>query len=661
MLIVNPVYAERIPPVQTRLVFLLLLLWLSLPLAFVLPVNVLLLFGVLWLWQCWRMTRHRVATSAWWAALGGVACGVWVWSQLGTVIGAEGGGALLLLAVLFKCHESRVLRDWQILLAAMVFLSGAAVVLNQHFLMGLWLPVALFGMVTCAALLHMDVRQAMRHATQALLLTVPLAGLLFVIVPRSAEPLWRIPQPPRPQAQTGLSDTMQPGSISELVQSNELAFNATFHDGFVPQRNQLYWRAISMSHFDGTTWHADNGTRNHARASERANVISYDMILRDENGRVPALDFPLIPDNTGLRSRMRYEEGYTVRVASHEGLRRFTLNASLRDRLPEDLNEHARRHLMRLPNEGNPRVRDLAENLRQNAPDTASFIRNALAYYRQENFAYTLTPPLMPGRDRIDAFLFEHKQGFCEHYAESFVYLMRAGGVPARVMTGYLGGEYNEEGDFWQIRSRDAHAWAEVWLPEERQWLRVDPTAFANPSLIEQGLGGALSEQDQERIAGGQMGWWENVSARGQYYWQQWVVNYDQSAQEALWQKLGLHNMSQVGVLLLVLVVLGLALLPVYRWWRHQQRVDANPLSAGFAHIKHRLLPDEMAGIDALGAAETADLLRQNQRLNAELEKCLQQYILWHYAEGLPDMATQKRWYAQCRRGVRQVLKTRRR
>lgn len=657
MLIDNPVYAERIPPLQTRLVFVLLLLWLSLPLIFVLPINVLLLFGVLWLWQCWRVVHHHTAGSAWLLALGTVACGAWVWLQLGTVVGAEGGGALLLLAVLLKCHESRVLRDWQVLLAAMVFLSGAAVVLNQHFLMGLWLPVALLGVVLCAALLHMGARQAVRQAVQVLLLTMPLAGLLFVVVPRSAEPLWRIPQPPRPQAQTGLSDTMQPGSISQLVQSNELAFNATFHDGFMPQRNQLYWRAIAMSHFDGTMWHADAGMINHAHASERANVIAYDMILRDEQGRLPALDFPLIPDNAGLHSRMRYEEGYTVRVASHEGLRRFTLQASLRDRLPEDLNKHAQQYLSRLPQEGNPRIRELAHQLRQNAPDTQTFIRNALAYYRQQNFVYTLTPPLMPGRDRIDAFLFEYKQGFCEHYAESFVYMMRAGGVPARVMTGYLGGEYNEEGGFWQIRSRDAHAWAEVWLPEERQWLRVDPTAFANPNLIEQGLGGALSEQDQERIAGGDMGWWENVSARGQYYWQQWVVNYDQSAQEALWQRLGLHNMNQPAVILLALMALGVALLPVYRWWRQQQTIDANPLAAGFAHIKYQLLPDDTAGIDALGAAETGDILRQHHHLNAELEKCLQQYILWHYAEGLPDKATQKRWYAACRRGVRHVLK----
>ena len=173
----------------------------------------------------------------------------------------------------------------------------------------------------------------------ALLLTLPLAAVLFIAVPRMSEPLWRIPQPPKPgQAQTGLSDTMQPGSISNLVQSNELAFNATFDGGYTPNQSDLYWRAITMSQFDGEQWRADDDelpTR--ADTAYTQTIVSYSIIMRDEQGRIPVLDYPIINFNTdNARSKMRFAEGHTIRVRSHDGLRRFVLRAAIGNRLPEN-------------------------------------------------------------------------------------------------------------------------------------------------------------------------------------------------------------------------------------------------------------------------------------------------------------------------------------
>lgn len=660
MFIRNPAYIDQPPRRQARIGFMLLLLWLTLPLAAALPVPVTAVFGLLWAVQFARTLTGAKALHPLLVSIGGLAVAGLVLSQLGTVLGSEGGSALLLLLVILKALESKNLRDWHIQLMAMVFLMGATVLLNQNLLIGLWLLAALFATVLCAALLNMPPRNAARHALTALLLTLPLAAVLFVAVPRLSEPLWRIPQP-KNQAQTGLSDTMQPGSISNLVQTNNLAFNATFENGFVPTRSELYWRAITMSRFDGTRWYADpDFSESLAQPPSGGRRASYSMIMRDEMGRIPALDQPVIgAAAAGSRSRMRHAEGHTVRVRSHDGLRRFRLEAALTDRLPEQLSPARRAALSSLPGNANPRIRLLAAQLSQGAASSRIYIDRVLNHYRSQQFAYTLNPPLTQGADRIDDFMFVTRQGFCEHYAESFVVLMRAAGLPARVVTGYLGGEYNAEGGFWQVRGRDAHAWAEVWLPEERVWLRVDPTAAANSDFIEQSLNAALNESDQAMISGNDnWAWWSSLSSESQFYWQQWVVNFDQSAQQDLFRRLGLGGFGLFGLLAFLAVGLSAAVLPLWAWWRRQSRRLANPLEDGFALIKRSLIEADEAELAATGPVETAELLRGSGLLSEEIDRLLQQYRRWNYADGLPDAAAQKRWYRECRRAVKQAAKT---
>lgn len=653
-------YSDQAPARAARLGFICLLLWLSLPLAFALPWPVMAVFGVLWAVQLGRLAGSAKPLSPWLVGIGGLAVGGFVFSQLGTIVGSEGGSALLLLLLLLKSYESRRLRDWHIQLTGMVFLTGATVLLNQNLLIGAWLLAGLFGIAACAALLNMPPRPAVRHAATALLLTLPLAAVLFVAVPRLSEPLWRIPQPKQHQAQTGLSDTMEPGSISRLVQSNQLAFNATFEQGFMPQRHQLYWRAITMSRFDGRQWSADNDQADSAaRSDNAAETVAYSMILRDEQGRISALDYPQISRQAAQsRSKMRYAEGHTVRVRSHEGLRRFHLQAGLGDRLPERLSGSRRAALTALPGTANPRIRRLAQQLHGQSSSPQDYIVRVLDYYRRQQFAYTLSPPLTTGPNRIDDFMFATRQGFCEHYAESFVVMMRAAGLPARVVTGYLGGEYNADGGFWQVRGRDAHAWAEVWLPQEQVWLRIDPTAAANQDFLEQSLNAALSENDQDLIAGNRSWAWLNrVSAQSQYYWQQWVVNYDQNAQNDLFRRLGLGGFGLASLLLFLAVGLGLAAWPLWLWWRRQRRRGANPLEDGFAWLKYCLLDADEMESAALGPQETEQMLAENGLLTPELAQLLQQYRRWNYADGLPSAAEQKRWFRRCRRAVKRAVK----
>ncbi|WP_308024696.1 transglutaminase family protein [Neisseria oralis] len=642
------------PPLpRTALTVLAALLWSALPLVFSLPTAVVLLFAALLAVRGALLYAGIGKLPAPVLALLGVLSGVLVWTQLGTVFGREGGVAFLLLLVTLKAFESSSQRDWNVLLLAMLFLIGSAVLFNQSLLTGLWLLAALTAAAVCLAVSAggLGLREALRCAASSLLAVLPLAAVLFVSVPRMKEPLWRIPQGGQ-QAKTGLSGTMQPGSISNLVQSDEWVANITFSDGLKPQPRDLYWRAIIMSDFDGTRWQAmpdfaaDSAPQ--LRVSEGRGV-RYQMIIRDQNGALPALDYPAGVLPQGLVRRL----GGTVRAErSREGLRRLDLQAALGDTLPHALNEAEYRRYTRLP-EGNPQTRRLAETLAKQSPTERAFIRNVLNHFSRRHFSYTLRPPTTAGRNSIDEFMFATRQGFCEHYAQSFAVIMRAAGLPARIVTGYQGAEYNPQGGFWQIRAKDAHAWTEVWLPSEQVWLRVDPTAAVAAVRTEQGIGSALPQNDRVLIAD------ESAFSRwrdaGQFYWQQWVVNYDQSRQNSFFSLLGLGGFNLKTLLLFLPAALAAALLPLYRWQAKNRSRDH--LEEGFMLLKLALLGDGGESAPSVTAAELKSLLHENGIQDNALETLLADYDNLRYA-GLPsDPRAERRWYRAAVKTARRYRK----
>lgn len=629
------------PPPRTALTVLAALLWAALPLVFSLPTAVVLLFAALLTVRGALLYAGIGKLPAPVLALLGVLSGVLVWTQLGTVFGREGGVAFLLLLVTLKTFESSSQRDWNVLLLAMLFLIGSAVLFNQSLLTGLWLLAALTAAAVCLAVSAggLGLREALRCAASSLLAVLPLAAVLFVSVPRMKEPLWRIPQGGQ-QAKTGLSGTMQPGSISNLVQSDEWVANITFSDGLKPQPRDLYWRAIIMSDFDGTRWQAMPDFAADSAPQLRipeGRGVRYQMIIRDQNGALPALDYPAGVLPQGLVRRL----GGTVRAErSREGLRRLDLQAALGDTLPHALNEAEYRRYTRLP-EGNPQTRRLAETLAKQSPTERAFIRNVLNHFSRRHFSYTLRPPTTAGRNGIDEFMFATRQGFCEHYAQSFAVIMRATGLPARIVTGYQGAEYNPQGGFWQIRAKDAHAWTEVWLPSEQVWLRVDPTAAVAAVRTEQGIGSALPQNDRVLIAD------ESAFSRwrdaGQFYWQQWVVNYDQSRQNSFFSLLGLGGFNLKTLLLFLPAALAAALLPLYRWQAKNRSRDH--LEEGFMLLKLALLGDGGESAPSVTAAELKSLLHENGIQDGALETLLADYDNLRYA-GLPsDPRAERRWY----------------
>lgn len=641
------------PPPRTALTVLAALLWAALPLVFSLPTAVVLLFAALLAVRGALLYAGIGKLPAPVLALLGVLSGVLVWTQLGTVFGREGGVAFLLLLVTLKAFESSSQRDWNVLLLAMLFLIGSAVLFNQSLLTGLWLLAALTAAAVCLAVSAggLGLREALRCAASSLLAVLPLAAVLFVSVPRMKEPLWRIPQDGQ-QAKTGLSGTMQPGSISNLVQSDEWVANITFSDGLKPQPRDLYWRAIIMSDFDGTRWQAmpdfaaDSAPP--LRISEGRGV-RYQMIIRDQNGTLPALDYPAGVLPQGLVRRL----GGTVRAErSREGLRRLDLQAALGNTLPHALNEAEYRRYTRLP-EGNPQTRRLAETLAKQSPTERAFIRNVLNHFSRRHFSYTLRPPTTAGRNSIDEFMFATRQGFCEHYAQSFAVIMRAAGLPARIVTGYQGAEYNPQGGFWQIRAKDAHAWTEVWLPSEQVWLRVDPTAAVAAVRTEQGIGSALPQNDRVLIADeSAFSHWRDV---GQFYWQQWVVNYDQSRQNSFFSLLGLGGFNLKTLLLFLPAALAAALLPLYRWQAKNRSRDH--LEEGFMLLKLALLGDGGESAPSVTAAELKSLLHENGIQDNALETLLADYDNLRYAELPSDPRAERRWYRAAVKTARRYRK----
>lgn len=491
--------------------------------------------------------------------------------------GRDAGVALLVLMLGLKLLEADSRRDAILLVYAAWFLGFTLFLFSQSLLLGLYvlLPTAVLG----AALLGIAHPHAMpdgmgrlRLSCRMLLQAVPLMLVLFLLFPRLSGPLWGVPRDAL-DAMTGLSENMAPGSIGQLSISDAVAFRAEF-SGPVPPAHQRYWRGPVFWHFDGYVWRPGTQARNLPEAvpAVGGGRTDYTVTLEPHNRRwLFLLDMPAeLPRDAVLRPG---QQVYVAR-AVHRRLRYAA--ASLLDyRLDLALDPSERDLALQLPAGSNPRTRALGQAWADSGAAPATLVERALRMFREQEFVYTLNPPRLEGHS-VDAFLFDTRRGFCEHYAGSFVFLMRAAGVPARVVTGYQGGTINPIGGYLIVRQSDAHAWAEAWLPEHG-WVRVDPTAAVAPQRIEAGVASALPAGEAlPRLAG------EGLPLLRQLYlgldalnngWNQWVLGYDQQRQRELlsWlygNGIGMREVVQAMVAALALLLCG-SMLAWLRGGRH--------------------------------------------------------------------------------------------
>jgi transglutaminase-like putative cysteine protease len=475
-----------------------------------------------------------------------------------TLLGRDAGVAMLVLLVAFKMLEMHARRD----LYVVVFLCFFLVLTNFFYSQGV--GTALLMVLSVAALLTTQIsfqyagtvpplRARLLLGARILAIAAPLAALLFVLFPRIEGPLWGMPGDAN-TGRSGLSDRMAPGQMSNLARSEETAFRVRF-DGPPPPQERLYWRGPVLGAFDGRTWTRVPAKSRQARAHEplplavRGNALRYQVTLEPSNTRwLFALEMPErlpeLPGNLTFASPdLELTSAYPI-----EQRVRYDMVSYLDFRLHGDARPDDDRQWLLLPYGHNPLALAAGQRLRAEQPDPAARVNAVLRQFRRENFIYTLEPPLL-GRDSVDEFLYQTRAGFCEHYAGAFVFLMRAAGVPARVVTGYQGGELNPIDGFLTVRQSDAHAWAEVWLAG-RGWVRVDPTAAIAPERVRRGLSRALPAPSPFGIEGlgrlmrlesGGGNWLAQLRYAADAVnngWNQWVLNYTPERQRSVLTKL---------------------------------------------------------------------------------------------------------------------------
>ncbi len=487
-----------------------------------------------------------------------------------TLLGLDAGVAILSAMLGLKLLELRRRRDTVVALYLGYFLVVTQLLYHQSLLMLLYMLLLVWAMTMLLITVTRPTAAAgpLQHGRLAgsmLIQALPVMFLLFLLFPRIPGPLWGMPQSDHTGV-TGLSDSMTMGSISELTQSADVAFRVEFH-GDVPSTPELYWRGPVLSGYDGTTWRQPDETAAFTPSLEGlATALDYTVALEPHNERwLFALDLPV-----RINTRAHLNSEYALR--STEPVRervRYRVSSILRYRLHADLPATQARSYTYLPDHHHPKSVELAREWRRESNDIGDFVGLALAYFRERPFTYTLNPPAAD-TDPVDEFLFDTRRGFCEHFASAFAVLMRAGNVPARVVTGYQGGEINPNGGYMIVRQSDAHAWVEVHV-ENEGWIRIDPTAWVAPERIESGLDGAIGETERlPALARRDGGWmhrmalrWDAVNAN----WDRWVLAYGPQMQQRLMDRLGVEGTGRmIGLLAMSLILITGAITALVIW-----------------------------------------------------------------------------------------------
>jgi hypothetical protein len=515
-----------------------------------------------------------------------------VYLSYGSPRGLEPGVTLLVMLASLKVLESHTARDFHVLVMVGWVLCLSAFLLSQDF--GIALCILATFLLLTAALVQFHRRSGLGSGLWPPLGTtfkliaqaLPIVLLLFFFFPRGTGAM-RLRMPGKPADTTGFSGELSPGAVASVAASEDVAFRVEFPEGNMPQRHNLYWRGAVLSNGDGLNWRVGAGV-GRARESDREPTapIRQRITIEPHAGRwLFALDRPLDAPAGATLAPGRYLNS----VRPITSIRRYDV-VSAADGGEDNLHPRERGAALQPPSHVSPAMRELVDSWTAPAGgDPLTVVKTALDFFRTKGFVYSLSPGAFNTPDALDDLLFRRKTGFCEHYAATFATLMRLAGIPSRVVVGYLGGQFNQYGNYMLVRQSDAHAWCEVWLPEGG-WTRVDPTSVVAPERLNLGSlrdVGATSMQSQpdpgrpldERTlpSGGVLGdarlAWDTVS----YAWDSRVLSFDLDGQREFLAQIGADRLPATSLLLWILGAVA-TLLGAYVaviLWRARLRPDA--------------------------------------------------------------------------------------
>jgi len=564
-----------------------------------------------------------------------------IYYNYGTFLGRDAGVSLIVVMFSLKLLEMKFYRDAALILYLSFFIMVANFLFSQSLLMAGYLILCILIVMTALQALNRtdggaDIKFLVRQSSLMFLQAIPLMLIFFVFFPRFAEPLWQMPS--NMKGTTGISDSMTPGDIGSLVNFDEVAFRVEF-EGDVPQSSELYWRGLVFSAFDGLTW-----SRERTGFQQQSDVILA--------GKPYSYRILLEPHQRKWLYAMEMPESMPVARTTNENTwsRRFDLRSRLAYSLTSysgssfgyELSAFEQRSNTQLPGDNNPRARRWAQQqYLDNQASPEAYINSVLRKINSESYIYTLNPGVMAA-DTVDDFWFNKQRGFCEHYAGTFVFLMRAAGIPARVVTGYQGGEMNPYADYMVVRQSDAHAWTEVWL-SGKGWVRIDPTGAIHPSRVEvdlsynwarrEALFGDVKPANWGQFAPGVIDsmqlMWDTINNN----WQSMVIDFDAGAQHELFADLGFPNlsMSELAKALVVFATL-IMMVTVLVLLRKRSRLDKvamsyNKLNRKLSRIGFTRKPTE-GPVDFFQR-----VISRRPDLEAQLKPVLQLYLSIRFRE----------------------------
>lgn len=531
----------------------------------------------------------------------------------GSVFGRHPGTALLAAMLTLKLLESFRYRDVFVVASLCYFLIVAQFLFSQSPLLVSYLLVAFVLVTVLLVVLVEDQAEsagqtltkaplaAGKHTSKLIAQALPLAAVFFFFFPRLSSPIWGLPEDAL-DGKTGLSGKMAPGSITELLIDDSPAFRVEF-EGSVPAQQDLYFRGPVLWKFDGRQW-SESYLMSAARTDpvrESGTAVRYNLMLEPHHRRwIFALDYPgsvpsqaLLNQNFVLQARKSIVDRESYDLVSYPD-----------GRINTRLLAQQRQAGLQLPPNRNPRTAALAQQWREELPSDQAIAQRALSMFNAEPFAYSFSPPPL-GFHSADDFLFDTREGYCEHYASAFTLLMRAAGIPARVVTGYQGGFYNEAGNYLLVRQSDAHAWAEIWL-EGRGWIRVDPTAAVAPERIDLGArraaGARRSLLDYDWLYDLQ-GSLDTITN----FWNRWVLQFDRERQRTLLQPFGVDDLDLSTTAWIMAALFTLFLLSSGFWVLRRQGRSSDLVQREYERFCRKLRPRGLVRGTSEGPGEFAD------------------------------------------------------